>query len=347
MAAISILLIACEKDDDFGEVSGEGTKYTRGNGVFVINEGNFGHGNASLSFLDLDSLKMENQIYYAATRRPLGDVAFSMQIIGSEAWLVVNNSARVEILDLEDLSQAGSIGGFTSPRFMLPVNDHKAYVSDLYAGHLSIIDLASREVSGTIELGCSSENLIMAAGKVFVGFWSNFSFPDRQNNQILVIDPDLDLLIDSLKVGKEPNSMALDKHGRLWVLCSGGFMGEEVPSLWQIDPQVPGVISSMTFPEINSSPTNLCINGTADTLYFLNQGIYRMPEEASALPDQPLISEEEHLFYALAVDPETSVIYTSDAIDYQQRGLVLRYSPNGALMDSFQSGIIPGRFVFN
>jgi len=52
------------------------------------------------------------------------------------------------------------------------------------------------------------------------------------------------------------------------------------------------------------------------------------------------------LFYSLAIDPKSSVIYASDAIDYQQNGLILRFKPDGTLIDSSRAGIIPGRFVF-
>jgi hypothetical protein len=106
------------------------------------------------------------------------------------------------------------------------------------------------------------------------------------------------------------------------------------------------IIASFTFAGINTSPSSLCMNGAGDTLFFLNQGIFHLPVDAAALPGNPFIAEDEHLFYSLAVDPQTSIIYTSDAIDYQQRGLILRYQPDGSLIDSFRAGIIPGKVVF-
>ncbi len=340
-------LWSCEKDNDFGEKGGEGSKYTGGHGVFVINEGNFGHGNASLSFLDLDSLEIENGVFYAAAQRPLGDVAFSMNMIDSLAWLVINNSARIEVFDLEKPEPVTTLSGFTSPRFIMQVSEQKAYVSDLYAQHLNIVDLVSREISGSVLLGRSSENMVMADGKVFVSFWSNYAFPEIENNTIMVVDPVADVLTDSVIVGKEPNSMVIDYQGKMWVLCSGGFMNEELPSLWQFDPVSLAIEKSMPFSDIEASPHNLEINGTGDTLYFLNRGVYRMSVQAGEIPAEPFIAEHDHLFYSLAVDPNSSMIYTSDAIDYQQRGLILRFSPAGVFIDDYRAGIIPGKFVFN
>jgi YVTN family beta-propeller protein len=183
--------------------------------------------------------------------------------------------------------------------------------------------------------------------KVFVAFWSNYGFSHLDNNKLIVIDIITDKVIDSVIVGREPNSMVLDHEGKIWALCSGGFASEEKPSLWHIDPGNLEIISSHIFPDINSSPSSLCINGSADTLFFLDQGIFRLAISAPELPTAPLIAEDEHLFYSLAIDPETSIIYTSDAIDYQQRGLILRYQPDGTFVDSFHAGVIPGRVLFN
>lgn len=343
-------LISCNKNDDFGEQIPNDENYKYGNGVFIVNEGNFGFGNGSLSFLNLDSLFMYNDIFYHANLRPLGDVPLSMTTIGDTAWVVVNNSAKIEVVNLNDTSSIGSsigsIEGFTSPRFMLPLLGTKAYVSDFVESGISIVYTHNFSISGKIDIGCSSEQMLLANGKVFAAFWSNYGFSHLENNKLMVIDAYTDQLIDSVIVGKEPNAIVLDKQGKLWVLCSGGFASEEKPSLWQIDPENLDILSAFIFPDINASPTSLCIDGEGETLFFLNQGIFQMSVSDLTLPTIPLIAEDGHLFYSLAVDPKSNEIFATDAIDYQQRGLVLRYHPNGTFVDSFRAGIIPGAMVF-
>lgn len=341
-----LMLTACG-DDDFGEINTGQSPYISGNGVFVINEGNFGSGNGSLSFIHLDSMTIANDIFYSANNRPIGDVPYTMLIMEEELWVAVNNSGRIEALSLHDLKTVAVIDGLASPRFMLRVSDQKVYVSDLYSDRITIINRDTYQVSGSVVAGRSTESLVMAAGKVFAAFWSNYSYPELENNQVLVIDPAIDMVVDSIEVGKEPNSMAVDKNGRLWVLCSGGFMGETYPELWRIDPQNLESEQVITFPEINSSPGSLCASGNADTLFFLNQGVFAVAADEPVLSGQPIINMQDGLFYGLGVDPVNSWIFVSDAIDYQQRGLVKMFNSKGEPVHTFTAGIIPGSFWFH
>ena len=57
-----------------------------GEGLFICNEGNFQYGNATLSYYDPESKKVENEVFYRANAMKLGDVAQSMIIRDSVGW---------------------------------------------------------------------------------------------------------------------------------------------------------------------------------------------------------------------------------------------------------------------
>lgn len=343
----SILLMFAGCDNDGGEVIPE-PPYSPylSNGLFVLNEGNFGSGSGSLSFLNLDSLKMNDDIFYNKNQRPLGDVPLSLMLRDSTVWIVVNNSGRIEVAHRQDLASVATIIGMTSPRNMLLLPGGRAYVSDFASPAIHIIDLNSYSLVGSVSVKQSTEALTLARGRVFAACWSNYGFEGHNNNMVLVIDPATNQVIDSVMTGKEPQSMVVDKNEKLWVLCSGGWTGDEFPTLYRINPQSLETENIFTFDDINSAPAWLCANGNADSLFFINGGIYAMPISAADLPDQPLIAPETHLFNSLAVHPKTSEIFVADAIDYQQKGLVLHYRADGTFIAEYRAGIVPGRMVF-
>ena len=93
-------------------------------------------------------------------------------------------------------------------------------------------------------------------------------------------------------------------------------------------------------------PTELQLNKAGDTLYWLNGGVWRMSIEASTLPTAALLSSGFTSSYGLTLDPSSEDIYVSDAIDYQQNGMVFRYSVEGEAIDSFGVGICPSAFCW-
>ena len=75
-----------------------------------------------------------------------------------------------------------------------------------------------------------------------------------------------------------------------------------------------------------------------------------MSIDATSLPAEPfivpIIALGRCIYYALGVAPETGEIYVGDAIDYQQRSIIYRYSANGELLDTYTAGIIAGDFCW-
>jgi len=319
-------------------------------GVFVVNQGNFTYGNASLSYYDPLSGQVHNDVFFSANALPLGDVAQSMAIRDSLAYVVINNSGRIYVLHSRTFAYQGKITGLTSPRHIHFISDEKAYVSDLYARALTVVNPTTLSITGTIPLRSgneefyrhSTEEMIRIGRYVYVACWS-------YDNQVMVIDSETDAVIDSVEVIQQPNSMVTDRGGNLWILSDGGFegstLGSETGGLMKLSP---GETEPQTVfrTEEGERPSALAINGSGDTLYYLNGHVYRMPVHAGAEPEIFIRSPYENVhsggFYGLEVDPATSEVYVSDAIDFVQPGWVYRYSSRGTALDSFRVGIAPG-----
>lgn len=350
---IAIILGSCSKDPiretpvtpDPNDTTPVTTTYDQG--IFIVNEGNFNWGNASVSFIDTQKESVYQNIYEKANDRSLGDVAQSMKIIGDKGYIVVNNSNRIEVVNLKDFKQVTSIDGLASPRYMEIVNEDKAYVTNLQHD-ISIINLKTNTISGKIAIKSWTEILIPYKEYMFVTSVGMFSQPNAARSaQVYIISTKEDKILDSIQTGKEPLGMVIDIKEKIWVLCTGGYDGFEAPSLVRINPDLRIVEKAYQFPTGVGTPSRLCINPTGDTLYYLNGGVFQMPVTAANLPEHPLIHRSNQLFYGLAIHPQNGTIYLSDAIDYVQNGVVtIHSSSNGQKLAEYPAGRIPGSFSF-
>ncbi|MFO8087773.1 MAG: SMP-30/gluconolactonase/LRE family protein [Bacteroidales bacterium] len=337
---------SCDKDDDFGEQHDEQSQYAHVPGLFIISEGNYSFGNGSLAFYDPLKRKVDNEIFYAANNRPLGDVPFQAEIFGDQMWITVNNSGKVEVMNLESMKSVATWDNLGSPRHLNKINEDLVFVSDLESADMKILNPDNDNQHHTMDAGKSTEAMLYDGHYLFACNWSNF-YVSKPNNTITVINTAAKKVVTTIEVAKEPNSMVADKNGYIWVLSSGGYDNSEYPALSVIDPVQLIVSREIRFDSKNASPNNLCISPNGDSLYFINRDIYAISITDTALPSQEFIRTGNRAVTSLAVDPQNGDVYFGNAVDYQQKGWVLRYNPYSKTMtDSFRVGIIPGAMRF-
>ncbi|MGB0888403.1 MAG: DUF5074 domain-containing protein [Vicingaceae bacterium] len=305
--------------------------------VLIINEGNFGNGSGSISLYNTTTKTIDDNQFFEKNGFPIGNVVQSGYQINNKAYIVVNNSNKIEVIDINDFSSLHTITGFNSPRYFLPISQNTAYVTDLYSNSIQIVDLNANTITGNIQVNGWTENLIIHNDSVYVC--------DMTNDNILIINPNNHTIIDSVKVGESPNSIVKDKNNKLWIMCSGGFSSSN-PELIKFNPQTRTIENTFVFSVISESPGNLSINKDGSSLYYINSNVYKMNIDQLDLPSSPIITNNGNTFYQLGIHPINEEIYVSDAIDYIQDGLIFRYDSNGNLIHQFNAGVIPGNFLF-
>ena len=311
---------------------------TTSSDVLIINEGNFNWGNASVSLYNTGTKQVVQNLFRQQNNNAqLGDVAQSMYQFNGLGYIVLNNSSKIEVVDLASFGSVATISGLTSPRYFLPVGSNKAYVTDLYSNSIQVIDLNVNSVVGNIPISGWSEELLMHNDTVYVC--------DMTNDNLLIIDPSNDVLVDSVKLARQPNSIVMDQNNKLWIMCDGGI-NQSNPALIKYNPQTRTIENTFTFPSVADSPGELKINTAGDGLYYINTHVYTMSIYDTALPSTSFIISNNSIYYSLGIDPGNGDVYVSDAIDYVQNGIIFRYSSTGNLIHQFNSGIIPGEFVF-
>ena len=347
--SLAITFTSCKKDDPEPEPTPGSVVTSYNYGVFITNEGPFGSGTGTISFYNPASGVVSNDIFEAKNGFPLGNIVQSMEIYNNAAYIVVNNAGKVEVANGTTFESAGSITGFTYPRYFLGINSSKGYVSEWgaggVAGAIKVVDLSTKTVTSTIPTGKGAEGMVLAGSKVYVACGGGFD----NDSVVTVINSNTNSAITNINVGANPKSIKMDAAGKIWVLCSGRWDPTYTflvspGKLVRIDTSTNAVDLSLPFASTTSQPSNLVINGAKSVLYYsYNGGVFAHTYIASTLSSTAVINRS---FYGLGIDPSTDYFYGSDAGDFSSNGKVIRYNELATLLDSITVGVIPGGFYF-
>ncbi len=306
--------------------------------MYISCEGNYGWGNGSVSVYNPQTKQVTEDLFFQANGYKAGDVVQSITAFNNKLYLTVNNSGKVMVLDPATFKVLATISGLRSPRYFLGVNAGKAYVSDLYANDVSVVDLNTNTIAKTISLSGWTEGMTLWQGKVYVC--------NERTDYVYIIDPASDKLTDSVLAAYGSQSLVVDKNNCLWVACVGDTLLGKTGMLVLLQPGTqPKPFSFTVGMGGYTHPHHLCLNPAGDTLYFLNKDIYRMKVETQA-PLNPMlwVAAAKRNFYSLGIHPHTGHIYVADAIDYVSKGRAFCLSPTATILDSFRTGITPGGF---
>ncbi|MBO4434001.1 MAG: hypothetical protein J5769_00935 [Bacteroidales bacterium] len=220
------------------------------NKVFLLNEGQMGSNNATLDFLRLAD---GNYITGAFKKMNpdegggLGDVGNDIAIKGNEAWIVVNNSGIVEVISARDETHIAAIP-VPTPR-NIAFDDKYAYVSSWAGayvtgsydesfnyvitdsknpkGQVYRIDLKTKKVDGSVEVGYQPEGLAYYEGKLYVANSGGVSCqlpPDyAYDNTVSVIDCASFKVEHTIAVAPNLKSVFASTDGRIYVTTMGNY----------------------------------------------------------------------------------------------------------------------------
>ncbi len=305
--------------------------------LIVLNEGNFRQGNATVTAYNSGSATAFQNVFFDNNQsRPLGDVAQSLVAIDHRLFIVVNNSNKIEVIDRQTFKTLGQITGLNSPRYILPISATKAYVSDLYSDEIRIINPQTYQITGVISTKGWTEEMVLVNQEAYVAH--------VDSHQVWVIDVTQDQIIKKIDLGHSPQHIEVDAMQNIWVASSGGFR-KSFPELAKIN-SVTKLAKRMVLQDSSKSIGHLDMNPSRTEIYFHNSDLYKMDIQDSVLPQQPFIQSNSRLFYNFAIHPQNGEIFITDAIDYQQRGVVYQYNSSGVELANFYAGIIPSSLHF-
>lgn len=331
---LSLSFASCSKSE---ELVVETPLEAYDNGVFMLNEGNFQTPNASVSFLSNDFQDFQASIFSAVNPgKTLGDVAQSMTLYGDKAFILINNSNKIEVVNRHTFASLGTItDGLSQPRYSA-VLDGKIYVTNAVSKAVTVYDTETLSKISTISLGETVEKIVAVNGKVYV---QNAAF--GTGNTISVIDVNTNA-VTPLTLTEGVNSIEV-KGTQLYVLC--GNQNESV--LYTINTTNNQIATTKTFPASLSNARNMDIDG--DVIYFTKgNGVFRLNINNTVINETPVFTVADNdfsTFYGFAAI--NGRIYVSDAKGFVSRSSVTVYTNSGMVLVQKETGIGTNGFYLN
>lgn len=351
---LCLLLAACNKDRKGPQPTNPGEAPPTGGpgerNLYIACEGSFGNGNASLYMQNLETQVLYENVFLNVNGKSVGDVFQSMERIGDSIYMCINNSDKILVIDANTRKHTGTIN-IPKPRYILPVNPEKAYVSTMYSNKVYIINPKTLSISGTIEMPAQNpEGMLIQGSRAYICTW------DVNCNKVYIVSIVTDQVTDSYTIGGyAPKNVLADKNGAIWVLA-GNVQKQKPATLTQLVPGSSDIIQTLQF-DVLQDPIKPVMNNTGDVLYFIGvdyngytgyNGIFKMSTTAGSLPATPLIPAKKFQYYwGLGIDPVTDEIYVGDPKGFVQQGSVTVYTPAGEQRRVFNVGVGPGYFYFD
>jgi hypothetical protein len=337
LLSFMIQFSSCKKEEE----QNQNTK----SGVLIVNEGNFGWGNASLSLYNRESKSLTKDIFKENNGFQIGDVAQSAVVYDSLILVAVNNSSKVEVISKNTFRRIISITiPNSSPRYIQPLNDNEALVTELYANKIWLINFRTGTIVRSVDVSGETNQMILSGNKLFATERTKFN--GSFVAQIRVIDLSNYSTAKIIPLQTEPNSIAMDNAGNIWTLTDEKATESKTAMLVKISSISLSAIDSFSFVAGNT-PRNLSYLKSNNSLFYSISGnIFKYTIGNITLDVAPYIQTNSASIYALGVDNTNNEIYASDAIDYVQSSRILRYNASAQKLDEFIAGIISTNFLF-
>lgn len=339
-AFAALTFTACEKDKPVEPQTGI-------KGILVLNNGNWGANDASLSLYDIDTKTPAGDLFFTANNRHLGDLGQDMAVVGDDLYISVNGSQVIFVTDRElkikKTIVAEESGFKLSPR-TFATGGGKVYVT-YYEGYLGEIDPASYSVR-TTAVGPNPDGVAYVGGKLYVA--NSGGYLPGFNNTVSVVDASSFKEVSTIEVNCNPAAVVAGGNGKYVYVNSFGNYADIRPKLQVID-VASSKVSDVDYTDVKNIAMGkdsefLVVTGDYDGNMEIAGSIWRHDADANSKAGKftdSVISP----YYSISADPGTGYVFVGTS-DYTTNGDVWWFDANGKLQDRFDSkGLNPLKVI--
>ncbi|MDR0368154.1 MAG: hypothetical protein LBH82_03315 [Bacteroidales bacterium] len=334
--ALGVTLFSCRKPEPDAP---EDATYN----VWVLNEGIWNMNNAGITAYNTSTQQRLGDIYQHVNRRGLGDVANDILVYGSKAYIVVNNSNRIDVVDKNTGVSIKQISGSASQPRCLAACNGKIYAS-YYSGVVAKIDTALLQIEATVSVGRNPDGICAANNKLYVCNSGGLDFPNRDNT-VSVIDLDAFSEIKKISVRINPTSAKANRNEEVYVVSNGNY--EDIPPcLQRINVHTDEVEKTFELEVVNFD-----IYNNAMYFYTYNYSTQKSSYQIFDLQKESITNTQflsgtlPKTPYGIYINQSNGEIYITDALDYSSTGDVYCFHADGTKKFSFEAGRCPKKVV--
>lgn len=219
VGVIALLLASCEKSEP--RIDNGNEDKIPANSLFILNEGNMGGNDASLSLFDMDEEKLYTDFFKLVNERGLGDTGNDMLKYGSKIYISLTHSSIIEVIDastgksLKQISMKDN--GVSKQPNKLVAHGGKVYATS-YDNTVTRIDTISLERDGSVDVGRDPEGICVSGNNLYVANSGGLDFESaNHDNTVSVIDITTFKEVEKIDVGKNPYQVYPDSKGNVYV----------------------------------------------------------------------------------------------------------------------------------
>jgi hypothetical protein len=331
---------ACEKTDDTIDSNTKKLK-----GLFVVCEGGVSNANGDITWYSPDSVKTIQSLYHTVNGTPLGSIFQSFATADTLGFLVVNNSQKLTVVNMNNFKSIKTIENLSYPRCIIQVDANTMYLTNGNGSsnnHIYVLDIPTLSIVDTIKVGKGPESLIKVNNKVYVcnsGGWST-------DNNVMEININTRKVKDTITVAYSPLDIEVDYNDNLWIYCNGGYDSNynplETAKIYNINTSTNKVIGYYDYEGAAKSYGNYLITMSKDkkSLYFINDAIYKLDITQTTLSASKWVDGS---YYAVSTDPDNGDILGLDATNKK----AIAYDSNTKTVKyEIETGTSPNAVVF-
>ena len=312
-------------------------------GYLVLNEGLFNQNNATLTWYDVESNSITEDVFQTKNERGLGDTGNDLIRYGNKIYVVVNVSSTIEVLDAKTLVSLKQIPMINDAKPKQPRNivgyGNKVYVS-CFDGYIDVIDTVSFQILNRIKVGLNPENLCVVNQQLFVSNSGGLN-PPKMDSTISVIDLNSDSEIKKIVLGVNPGTIIKGLNNTIYAITRGNY--NDISPQWKLLNFQTGTIEKVFKESI------LSLELFQDTLLLVNQDnkyIKLFSMQLNEYKNTNFISLENFVNpYNIQYFLPSKEICVTDANGYVNQGYVFVFDEIGKLKLKFKSGLNPSKII--